>query len=120
MPWTAAAIVLGGLSLVGVPPTAGFVSKWYLVLGTLEQGLWPIAVVILVGSLLALIYVWKLVEAAYFNKAAEDAPVIREAPASMLIPIWLLVGANFYFGINTDVSVGIAQRATAMLLGGGG
>ncbi len=120
MPWTMAAIVLGGLSLIGVPPTAGFVSKWYLVLGTLESGLWPIAVVVLAGSLLALMYVWKLVEAAYFDQPADDAPVIREAPASMLIPIWVLVGANFYFGINTDVSVGVAQRATTMLLGGGG
>ncbi len=48
MPLTFAAFVLGGLSLIGVPMTVGFVSKWYLVLGALEAGLWPVAVLILV------------------------------------------------------------------------
>ena len=67
MPWTMSAIVLGGLSLIGVPATVGFVSKWYLVLASLEQGLWPVALLILLGSLLAVVYVWKLVEAAYFD-----------------------------------------------------
>ena len=120
MPWTMAAIAIGGLSLIGVPPTVGFVSKWYLVLGTLEQGLWPIAVLILIGSLLALVYVWRLIEAAYFGRAAPDAPEVREAPATMLIPIWLLVAANIYFGINTDISVGSAMQAAAALMGDGG
>lgn len=117
MPWTMAAIALGGLSLIGVPPTAGFVSKWYLVLATLEQGLWPIAVLILLGSLLALVYVWRLIEAAYFAKPDPRGTHIREAPVSMLIPIWVLVAANLYFGIHTDVSVGVAMRAATLLMG---
>jgi multicomponent Na+:H+ antiporter subunit D len=120
MPWTMAAIALGGLSLIGVPPTAGFVSKWYLVLGTLEQGLWPIAVLILAGSLLALVYIWRLVEVAYFSSVEAGVAEVREAPASMLIPIWILVAANFYFGINTDISVGVAMQAAGMLMGTGG
>ena len=119
MPWTMAAIALGGLSLIGVPPTAGFISKWYLVLGTLEQGLWPVAVLVLIGSLLAVLYVWKIVEAAYFEPVPANAPAVREAPWSMLLPIWLLVAANFYFGIYTDVSVGIATQATTELMGVG-
>ena len=120
MPWTMAAIAIGGLSLIGVPPTAGFVSKWYLVLATLEQGLWPVAVLILIGSLLALVYVWRLIEAAYFETVAKDAPKVPEAPASMLIPVWILVAANLYFGINTDISVGAAMQAATMLMGAGG
>ena len=120
MPWTMAAIVLGGLSLIGVPPTAGFVSKWYLVLGTLEQGLWPVTLLVLLGSLLALVYIWKLVEAAYFGEPAADAAVVAEAPLSMLGPVWVLVGANIYFGLHTEVSVGIARRAAVLLLGGEG
>jgi multicomponent Na+:H+ antiporter subunit D len=119
MPWTMAAIVFGGLSLIGVPPTAGFISKWYLVLGTLEQGLWPVAVLILIGSLLALLYVWKLIEAAYFEPVPAGAPAVREAPWSMLLPIWLLVGANVYFGIHTEVTVGVATQAAAELMGAG-
>ena len=117
MPWTMAAIVLGGLSLIGVPPTAGFITKWYLVLGTVEQELWPVAVLVLVGSLLALVYVWKLVEVAYFEPVPEGAAPVREAPWSMLVPIWLLVGANLYFGIHTEVTVGLATQAANELIG---
>jgi len=117
MPWTMAAIVLGGLSLIGVPPTAGFITKWYLVLGTLEQGLWPVALLILLGSLMAVVYVWKLVEAAYFEPVPEGAAKVREAPWSMLLPIWLLVGANIYFGIHTEVTVGMATQAANELMG---
>ena len=61
MPWTFGAIVIAGLSLIGVPGTAGFISKWYLVLAALEQQDWLIALVVLAGSLLAVVYVWKLV-----------------------------------------------------------
>ncbi len=119
MPWTLFAIVLGGLSLIGVPGTVGFVSKWYLVLASLEQGLWPVALLILLGSLLAVVYVWKLVEAAYFTEPQGEVAV-KEAPLSMLVPLWLLVIANVYFGVHTEVSVGLARQAAAVLTGGAG
>jgi multicomponent Na+:H+ antiporter subunit D len=67
--------------------------------------------------LLALLYVWKLVEAAYFEPVPEGAATVREAPWSMLLPIWLLVGANFYFGIHTEVTVGMATQAANELMG---
>ncbi len=119
MPWTMAGIVLGGLSLIGVPATVGFISKWYLVLATLEQGLWPVALLVLIGSILAVVYVWKLVEAAYFGKP-EGTIEVKEAPLSILVPMWVLVGANIYFGIHTDLSVGLAGRAATALMGGAG
>ena len=78
-PWRA--FVLAGLSLIGVPLTVGFVSKWYLVKAVMELGWWPIAVLILLSSLLAVIYVWRVVEAAYMKPAPEGAPEIKEAPA---------------------------------------
>lgn len=115
MPWTMAAVVAGGLSLIGVPLTVGFVSKWYLVLAALEQGWWPIAVMVLVGSLLAVVYIWKLVEAAYFQAPKEGASG-AEAPLSLLIPTWLLIGASVYFGIDTDLTVSVAQIAAQSLL----
>jgi len=116
MPWTMLAIVVGGLSLIGVPGTVGFVSKWYLVLASLEQGLWPVALLILLGSLFAVVYVWKLVEAAYLTEPQGEVAV-QEAPLSMLVPLWLLVIANVYFGVQTDVSVGLARQAAAVLTG---
>ena len=63
MPFTMAAVVIGGLGLVGVPITSGFVSKWYLVQGAFEEGLWPVALFVLVGSLIALAYVGRVIEA---------------------------------------------------------
>lgn len=117
MPWTMAAFVVGGLSLIGVPLTAGFISKWYLVLGALERGWWPVAGMILLTSLLAVIYVWRVVEAAYFRSAPEARDDrIHEAPWSMLGPTWVLILANVYFGIYPSFPVDMAKRAAETLL----
>jgi multicomponent Na+:H+ antiporter subunit D len=117
MPWTMAAFVAGGLSLVGLPLTAGFISKWYLVSALLADGYWPLAVLILVSSLLALIYIWRVVEAAYFQLPAASMHKVREAPASMLIPVWLLIGANLYVGVNASLVIDIAQQGADVLIG---
>ncbi|MBD3852735.1 MAG: monovalent cation/H+ antiporter subunit D family protein, partial [Acidobacteria bacterium] len=117
MPFTMAAFVVAGLSLIGVPLTVGFVSKWYLVVGAIEGGLWPVAVLILLSSLLALIYIWRVVEVAYFRQPPEDAPEVSEAPASLLVPIWVLAGATVFFGVFTSLSVGLASAAARMLFG---
>ncbi|MBK9976054.1 MAG: monovalent cation/H+ antiporter subunit D family protein [Planctomycetes bacterium] len=117
MPWTMAAFTAGGMGLIGVPLTAGFVSKWYLVSGAIGAGqvLW--AGVVLVGSILALIYTWRCVEAIYFGQRAEGAPVVREAPLTMLVPTLLLAGASVYFGIDTRTTTEIAGTAARFLLG---
>jgi multicomponent Na+:H+ antiporter subunit D len=117
MPFTMAAFVAGGLSLIGVPLTVGFISKWYLVLAAIELGWWPIVVVIIAGSLLAVIYIWRVIEVAYLQPA--DDPTPCEAPLSLLAPTWILVLANFWFGIDTRLTVSIAERAAAMLSGAG-
>jgi multicomponent Na+:H+ antiporter subunit D len=117
MPITMAAIVIGGLSLIGVPLTVGFVSKWYLVLAVIENGWWPVAVLILLGSLLAVIYVWRIIEMAYFRPPLTSNENIKEAPFSLLIPIWILVIANIYFGIDTRLSIEVAQAASQSLFG---
>lgn len=117
MPWTMAALVIGGLSLIGVPLTAGFVSKWNLAMATVEAGLWPLAVLILLSSLLAVVYVWRIVEAAYFKEPLGDLTGVREAPLSLLLPTWTLAAANIYFGIDTSFSWGAAQAAAQGLLG---
>ena len=117
MPWTMAAFVAGGLSLIGVPLTTGFISKWVLVQAALEADAWYAAVLIVFSSLLAIAYVWRVVEVAYFQPAPEGAPKVAEAPFSMLLPAWILILANVYFGIDTSVTVGIAQQAAEALIG---
>lgn len=119
MPWTMAAFVIGGLSLIGIPLTSGFVSKLQLVRGALELGSWPLAIFILATSLLALVYVWKVVEVAYFKPPVEHRQV-TEAPLSLLLPTWLLATSNLYFGIDTRYSWGIAVEAARTLLAGPG
>lgn len=117
MPLTAAALVAGGLGLIGVPLTAGFVSKWYLVLGALERGWWPVAILIMLSSLLAVAYVWRMVEAMYFTAPPASAPELTDTRLSMLIPVWVLIGASFYFGIQTDLTLGVARDAAEALMG---
>lgn len=116
MPLTMAAFVLGGLSLIGIPLTVGFISKWYLLVAVMQLELWWLVAVIVVGSLLALVYIGRVVELAYFRAPAEGGRC--EAPWSMLVPLWVLVLANIYFGIDTRLTVGLATEAAAMLLGG--
>jgi multicomponent Na+:H+ antiporter subunit D len=116
MPWTMAALVIAGLSLIGVPATAGFVGKWYLVLAMLEQGLWPLALLALGGSLLTAIYVGRVIETAYLKEPAAIHLTVREAPLSMLLPTWLLALANVYLGLHGGWPVQGALRAAAQLL----
>jgi multicomponent Na+:H+ antiporter subunit D len=116
MPWTMAAFVTGGLGLIGVPLTVGFISKWYLIQAALERGWWPIAVLVLLASLLAVIYIWRVVEAAYFKPVPAGRDAVTEAPLSMLIPTWILIGASVYFGIHTDLTIGVARKAAMALL----
>ena len=118
MPFTMAAVVIGGLGLVGVPITSGFVSKWYLVQAAFEEGLWPVALFVLAGSLIALAYVGRVIEAAYFRPAPTDAEPVREAPWAMQLSTWAMIAGSIYFGLHTDLTVGIAERAAAALLSG--
>ncbi len=117
MPWTMAAIVAGGLSLIGVPLTVGFVSKWYLVVALLDKGWWPVAVLVLISSLIAVIYVWRVVEWIYLTPPRIITDEIKEAPMSQLIPIWILVLANIYFGVDTRLTVGVSKLAAQSLFG---
>ena len=119
MPWTMAAFVVAGLSLIGVPGTAGFISKWYLLRAAIEDGRLFVAFLIVATSLLALAYVWRVVEVAYLRPKPDDAEPLAEAPASMLLPVWSLILANVFFGLNTGLSVGAARQAAQNLIGGG-
>ncbi len=117
MPLTMAAIVVGGLSLIGVPLTVGFVSKWYLVVAALEKGWWPVAGLVLLASLLAVVYVWRIVETAYFKAPIAGKERVKEAPMAFLLPVWMLVSANVYFGLDTRLSVEVATAAAQSLFG---
>jgi multicomponent Na+:H+ antiporter subunit D len=115
MPVTFAAFVVAGLSIIGVPGTVGFVSKWYLVLGAIAGGHYFVGLLILLSSLLAVVYVWKVIEVGYFQKP--EGPIEKcEAPISMLLPVWILMFAAIYFGFATELTGGVAETAARSLL----
>jgi multicomponent Na+:H+ antiporter subunit D len=118
MPLTSFGIVICGMSLIGVPGTAGFVSKWYLILAALEKGQWWLVFLIVLSSLLAAAYLWRFVEAAYFREPRKDMASAAAVPLSMALPAGLLVAATVWFGLDTTFTVGSAAQAATLLLGG--
>lgn len=120
MPLTAFGVVLAGLSLVGVPGTAGFITKWYLVRACLERGSWWLAAFVVATSLITLGYMWRFVEIAYLKAPGPDAPRPGEASLWMLVPAWLLVAACIYFGFETSFNVGYVGEAVKLLMQQGG
>jgi len=118
MPLTMAAFVAGGFGLIGMPLTAGFISKWYLIQAALEKGWWPAVAVVVISSLLAVFYIWRVVEAAYFRPRPKGAAEVSEAPLSMLVPTWIMIGAVYYFGVNATWALDMATGAAEALLGG--
>ena len=120
MPITGALITIGGLSLIGVPGTAGFISKWLLVQAALERSaddtlFLLIAFAIVLSSLLAVVYVWRIIEALYF---APQKQIYSDPPLGMLLPMLILGAACLYFGIVTDLSVNIALKGAQVLFDG--
>ncbi|MCP1662678.1 MAG: monovalent cation/H+ antiporter subunit D family protein [Methanocalculus sp. MSAO_Arc1] len=124
MPISCAAFALAGASMIGIPPTIGFMSKYYLVLGALDAGLWLYAAILLAGSLLAVVYIWRFIEIAYFaggdhgDHAPQPAFLGREVPVSMLAPMVSLALLCLFLGICIEPVMGIVGPAAALLLGG--
>jgi len=81
--------------------------------------MWLIAALIVASSLLAVIYIWRIVEAAYFRPSPEGAEKVTEAPLSLVVPTWIMALASVYFGVDATRTVDIARAAASMLIGGG-
>lgn len=120
MPLTMAAFVIAGLGLIGVPGTAGFISKWYLASGAIDQGQLWIVFLLVISSLISVVYIGRVVEVTWFRPLSEKAKEAKEPPFLMLVPILVLAAATIYFGIETELSRGVASDAARVLLGAGG
>lgn len=115
MPLTAAVLLVGGLSLIGVPGTSGFVSKWLMVEAAIGQGSALLAIAVLASSLLTIAYVWRMVDAIYFQPVGDSRSGIVEAPWSMLIPTLALGLANIAFGLFPGLLLDLSADAAALL-----
>ncbi|MBF0377929.1 MAG: monovalent cation/H+ antiporter subunit D family protein [Desulfamplus sp.] len=118
MPFTMAGFTLAGLSVVGVPPTCGFFSKWYLILGGISAGQYGFVAALIFSSLVNAVLFFRIFEIAHFEPFKEQHPhndhcdeqhqakshneIIKEAPLDMLIPFiavsLLLVLLGLYSG----------------------
>ena len=119
MPVTTWAFLISGLSLIGVPLTVGFISKWYLLEAAFDAGNWFAGFLIVASSLIALAYIGRVAEVMLLKEPPETGKYAmpkEEAPLSMLIPMWALVAANIYFGVRTDLTGDIARRAAEALM----
>jgi multicomponent Na+:H+ antiporter subunit D len=99
MPWTAAAFTLGAMGMIGIPPMAGFVSKWYLGLGGLEAGA-PWVIAVLVGSaLMNATYFLPLVYRLWFRERRATLPVAVERPLGLIAPAVITAAAALLVGL---------------------
>ena len=61
-------------------------------------------------------YVWRVVEIAWFREPPDDVE-IKDAPLSLLLPTWILIGGTVFFGLYTEITVDVARKAAGLLLG---
>ena len=118
MPWTMAAFAIATLSMIGVPPVSGFITKWYLIIGSLERNSIAVLTVLLLSSFLNAAYFIPILYRAYFknqNLESEDQNLknnntheIKENPF-MVIPLTLTALVSVILGFYPDFIIRIAK-----------
>jgi multicomponent Na+:H+ antiporter subunit D len=103
MPWTFGAFALASLSMIGVPPVCGFVSKWYLANGVLQAHHAILLLALLASTALNLAYFGPIVYKAFFEEPAPGINIeeYREAPGCMVIPLFLTAVISVLLGLYT-------------------
>ena len=118
MPLMMAAFTVAALSMVGVPPTCGFFSKWYLILGSIDANNWVFVAVILASSLLTAVYFFRMIEKLYAVPSSGDVAVEQatEPSARILVPILILAGGVVVLGlINAIIVTQVLEPVVAIL-----
>lgn len=118
MPFTTGAFVIGALSIIGVPPTCGFFSKWYLITGAIQAGHYGFVVALLFSSLVNVILFFRVLEIGYYEPFSDHhghehhSEPMAEAPLSMLAPLMIVAAGLVLVGIYTgDIVSQIIQFA---------
>ena len=116
MPWTMAAFALATLSMIGVPPASGFITKWYLVIGSLERNSLVVLTVLLVSSFLNAAYFVPILYKAFFKKENSNSEGeislqdknLKENPF-LVVPLSLTAIVSVILGLYPDFIVHIAE-----------
>jgi multicomponent Na+:H+ antiporter subunit D len=120
MPLTMIAFAIASIGMIGIPPVNGFISKWYLIQGSLESGAWIFIIVLIGSALLNAAYFLPIVIAAFFKEGTFEPPKGPEAPLSMLIPIIILIAGCLVVGTNLQLTVPYLQNIAEYLFYAGG
>ncbi len=119
MPITCTCILVGILSIMGLPPFAAFYSKFAMVSAAVAAGQVGIAAVLLIGSFIGVIYYTRILNTLIFQKRPSDAPVLSEPPATMLAAMIALAALSLIFGFRPDLPYELAAAAAAACAGAG-
>ncbi|MDP1981928.1 MAG: monovalent cation/H+ antiporter subunit D family protein [Sulfuritalea sp.] len=116
MPWTMAAFGIGALSMIGLPPAAGFVSKWYLVSGAMAQAQWFALAVVLLSTLLNAGYFLPVVYRAFFRPLSAEAQAHPhgEAPLPIVLALSITAAGTLALFFFPDVPLALAQQLVAV------
>ncbi|MCL1980015.1 MAG: monovalent cation/H+ antiporter subunit D family protein [Proteobacteria bacterium] len=114
MPFTFGAFAVASLSMIGAPPVAGFVSKWYLLVGSMEAHQVGILLILIVSTVLNVGYFAPVTYKAFFGKppAGQAEAGIKEAPLSMLIPLLIAVTVSVIIGIYPNFMMQFVRMVT--------
>jgi multicomponent Na+:H+ antiporter subunit D len=126
MPLTMTGFTVGAFSMIGLPPTCGFFSKWYLISGGIEVGHWSYVAALLFSSLVNAVIFFRIIERAYFGRVdgieslpmdADGSPpaVLERVPYSMLLPLLIAAGSVLLVGIYNEVLAGWLKAAIPSL-----
>ena len=114
LPWTSAVFTLAALSMIGLPPTAGFFSKWYLLRGAVDASAWAFVATLVFSSLLSAVYFFRLIERMYFFTPSDEGvrrARLFEVPIGMLGPVVTLGAAVLLLGLLSHPIVVTVVRA---------
>ena len=117
-PFTFVLFLISGLSIIGVPLTSGFISKWYLIKASLEAGYWALVVIIVFSSVLAIIYIGRVIEATYFKPEATNTASLnnKKMPYLLFLSLFIFSFINIYLGIETSLNVDMAFQIAHELI----
>ncbi len=107
---------VGVVSIVGIPPTNGFICKWLIAVGAMQARKPLFAAALLFGALLIFAYYIRILNAAYFREPREEYRKMDEAPRSMLVPVVILAVACLVFGFGASVPLRFIRPAAQSLL----
>jgi multicomponent Na+:H+ antiporter subunit D len=113
MPWTMGAFALGALSMIGLPPAAGFVSKWYMMQGALAASQWVALAVIAASTLLTASYFLPILYRAFLRREPEGTHAHGEAPRTMVFALVVTAAATVLLFFDPSVPLALARDLVA-------